>query len=249
MRKKIVAGNWKMNLMNQEAILLFNTISSKLVKDSTTSVMVFPPSLFIHQLANCGESEIAVGVQNFYPKDKGAFTGEISVSEVKDSGAKIVLIGHSERRAYFNETNEFLKEKVNAALEYELDIIFCCGEPLEIRENNSEMSFVKKQLEESLFHLDGDSLKKCVIAYEPVWAIGTGKTATIAQAEEMHAAIRLWLTERYTNEISESISILYGGSCNSSNARELFSCPNVDGGLIGGAALDAEAFLQITNSF
>jgi triosephosphate isomerase len=249
MRKKIVAGNWKMNLMNKEAILLFNTISTQLDKDSIAKVMVFPPSLYVHQLATERESIIAVGVQNFYPKDKGAFTGEISISQVKDSGAKSVLIGHSERRAYFNETNDFLKEKVNAALAYELDIIFCCGEPLEIRENNSEMSFVKKQLEESLFHLDGDSLKKCIIAYEPVWAIGTGKTATIAQAEEMHAAIRSWLTERYDADIADSISLLYGGSCNASNAKELFSCPNVDGGLIGGAALDAEAFLQITNSF
>ncbi len=249
MRKKIVAGNWKMNLMNQEAILLFNTISSKLDKDSIAKVIVFPPSLFVHQLANSVDGEIAVGVQNFYPKDKGAFTGEISVSQVKDSGASSVLIGHSERRAYFNETHLFLKEKVDSAIDYELEVIFCCGEPLEIRENNSEMSFVKKQLEESLFHLDGDTIKKCIIAYEPVWAIGTGKTATIAQAEEMHKAIRFWLTERYNSEIAESISILYGGSCNASNAKELFSCPNVDGGLIGGAALDAESFLQITNSF
>ncbi len=249
MRKKIVAGNWKMNLMNQEALLLFNTISSKLDKDSIANVMVFPPSLFVHQLANSENSEITIGVQNFYPKDKGAFTGEISVSQVKDSGATSVLIGHSERRAYFNETHQFLKEKVDSAIDYELEVIFCCGEPLEIRENNSEMSYVKKQLEASLFHLDGDTIKKCVIAYEPVWAIGTGKTATIAQAEEMHAAIRFWLTEKYNSEIAESISILYGGSCNASNANELFSCPNVDGGLIGGAALDAEAFLQITNSF
>ena len=249
MRKKLVAGNWKMNLMNQEAILLFNTICSKLDKDSIANVIVFPPSLFVHQLANSGDGEIAVGVQNFYPKDKGAFTGEISVSQVKDSGASSVLIGHSERRAYFNETHQFLKEKVDSAIDYELEVIFCCGEPLEIRENNSEMSYVKKQLEESLFHLDGDTIKKCVIAYEPVWAIGTGKTATIAQAEEMHAAIRFWLTEKYNSEIAQSISILYGGSCNSSNAKELFSCPNVDGGLIGGAALDAESFLQIINSF
>ena len=249
MRKKIVAGNWKMNLMNKEALLLFNSISSKLNKDSIATVMVFPPSLFVNQLANSENTKIIVGAQNFYPKDKGAFTGEISVAQIKDSGAKKVLVGHSERRAYFNETNQFLKEKVDAALEYELGVIFCCGEPLEIRENNSEMSFVKKQLEDSLFHLDEASILRCVIAYEPVWAIGTGKTATISQAEEMHAAIRFWLTEKYNSEIAESISILYGGSCNASNAKELFSCPNVDGGLIGGAALEAEAFLQITNSF
>jgi triosephosphate isomerase len=249
MRKKIVAGNWKMNLMNEEAILLFKTISNKIDQNSETTVMVFPPSLFVHQLTNIKGSEITVGVQNFYPKDKGAFTGEISISQVKDSGAKQVLIGHSERRAYFNETSEFLKEKVNVALEYDLGVVFCCGEPLEIRESNSEMSYVKKQLEESLFHLDGETIKKCVIAYEPVWAIGTGKTATVAQAEEMHAAIRSWLTEKYDSVVAETISILYGGSCNAANAKELFSCPNVDGGLIGGAALDAEAFLQISNSF
>ena len=164
-------------------------------------------------------------------------------------GVKQVLIGHSERRAYFNETNSFIREKVDAAIQFDLGIVFCCGEPLEIREKGQERSFVKNQLEESLFHLDKEQIKKCIIAYEPVWAIGTGMTATIVQAEEMHAAIRSWIVNQYNIEIANSISILYGGSCNAANAKELFECPNVDGGLIGGAALDATSFLQIVNAF
>ena len=249
MRKKIVAGNWKMNLLNEEANTLFDYISINLSKDVKPSIMVFPSAIFVSQLVQKKSDKIEIGFQNFYPKEKGAFTGEVSISQVKDSGATQVLIGHSERRAYFNESADFLKEKVDSALEYGLGVVFCCGEPLEIREANNEFVFVKQQLVDSLFHLDIEKIKKCIIAYEPVWAIGTGKTATIEQAEEMHAQIRSWLTERYSNDVANSISILYGGSCNSANAKELFSCPNVDGGLIGGAALDGDAFLQIANSF
>ena len=249
MRKKIVAGNWKMNLTSKEANQLFDLVSEKLNGQNSIEVMVFPPSIFIAELSKKSNSSIEIGIQNFYPKDKGAFTGEISISQVKNIGATHVLIGHSERRAYFNETELFLKEKVNCALENQVGIVFCCGEPLEIREANEEMTFVKRQLEESLFHLSNEDIKKCVIAYEPVWAIGTGKTASIAQAEEMHRSIRTWIADKYTNEVAESIAILYGGSCNAANSNELFACPNVDGGLIGGAALDAEAFLQIIHSF
>ncbi len=249
MRKKIVAGNWKMNLTSEEANRLFDQVSEKVDGKKTPEVMVFPPSVFIHELAKKSKSSIEIGIQNFYPKDKGAYTGEISISQLKNIGASQVLIGHSERRAYFNETELFLKEKVNSALENKVGIVFCCGEPLGIREANQEMNYVRKQLEDSLFHLSATDLKKCVIAYEPVWAIGTGKTATIAQAEEMHKSIRSWIAEKYDFVVADSISILYGGSCNASNANELFSCPNVDGGLIGGAALDAEAFLQIIHSF
>lgn len=248
MRKKIVAGNWKMNLLSQEADALFDTIESKLPVEGT-NVMVFPPAIFLNQLKKKGSSSIGLGIQNFYPKDKGAFTGEISVAQVKDCGVSHVLVGHSERRAYFNESNSFLKEKVESALENGLEVVFCCGEPLMIREMNQEMTFVRLQLEESLFHLDATKIQKCVIAYEPVWAIGTGMTASVAQAEEMHAAIRSWLIGKYGQKIAESISILYGGSCNAENAKELFACPNVDGGLIGGAALDAESFLKIVNAF
>ncbi len=249
MRKKIVAGNWKMNLMRDEANQLFGQVSEKLIGLQTPEVMVFPPSIFIAELSTQSNSSIEIGIQNFYPKDKGAFTGEISISQVKDIGATQVLIGHSERRAYFNETELFLKEKVNSAIENQVGIVFCCGEPLEIREANQEMIYVKKQLEDSLFHLSSKDLKKCVIAYEPVWAIGTGKTATTDQAEDMHRSIRSWIALKYDKEVADSISILYGGSCNASNAKELFACQNIDGGLIGGAALDAEAFVQIIHSF
>ena len=249
MRKKIVAGNWKMNLLSIEANSLFDSISENLSNELIPTIMVFPPSVYVSQLIQKGNSPIEIGVQNFYPKDKGAFTGEISVTQVKDIGVTQVLIGHSERRAYFQETSSFLKEKVDSALENGLGIVFCCGEPLVIRESNTELEYVKLQLEESLFHLNENEIQKCVIAYEPVWAIGTGKTATIQQAEDMHSEIRTWLKERYSNQIAEKISILYGGSCNSANAKELFACPNVDGGLIGGASLDSSTFLQISNSF
>ncbi|MBI1837407.1 MAG: triose-phosphate isomerase [Flavobacteriia bacterium] len=248
MRKKIVAGNWKMNLLNAEAIKLFTEITTSLATVKNVEVLAFPPSIYISELSLI-ESKIGLGAQNFYPKDKGAFTGEISTAQIKNIGVTHVLIGHSERRAYFNEDHSFLKEKVNSALDYSLTPVFCCGEPLEIRESNTEFEYVKNQLIESLFHLNETDIQKCVIAYEPVWAIGTGRTATVEQAEAMHAAIRSWLKEYYNETIAASISILYGGSCNASNAKELFSNPNVDGGLIGGAALDATSFLQIIKSF
>lgn len=248
MRRKIVAGNWKMNLLSSEAQSLFENITNQTLKISKCEVMVFPPSIFISKL-NSIESSVEVGFQNFYPAEKGAFTGEISISQVKDSGSKWVLVGHSERRAYFLENHSFLKMKVDSAIANDISVVFCCGEPLEERESGNELNFVKQQLIDSLFHLDETNIKKCVIAYEPVWAIGTGKTATIQQAEDMHKSIRTWISERYNSEVSDSISILYGGSCNASNAKELFACPNVDGGLIGGAALDADSFLQIITSF
>ena len=249
MRKKIVAGNWKMNLVSEEANTLFDIISNQLSGSDEPLVLVFPPSIFLRELSKKSSKTVAIGAQNFYPKEKGAFTGEISVTQVQDCGATHVLIGHSERRAYFQETDSFLKEKVESALAYKLGIVFCCGEPLEIREKKEEMEYVKKQLENSLFHLSVADISKCVIAYEPVWAIGTGKTASIEQAEEMHFAIRSWLGGKYGQQVADAISILYGGSCTAANAKELFSCPNVDGGLIGGAALDADAFLQIIHSY
>jgi len=160
-----------------------------------------------------------------------------------------VLVGHSERRAIFHENESFLKDKVDAALANDVTPVFCCGEPLEIRDANRELNYVKQQLLDSLFHLSENDMAKCIVAYEPVWAIGTGKTATIEQAEAMHKAIRSWIAERYSKELSENISILYGGSCNASNAKELFACENVDGGLIGGAALQLETFITIAQSF
>ena len=247
MRKKIVAGNWKMNLLRSEAKKLVQDLSS--FNDSSVEMILFPPALFLQEVSEYKNESIHIGAQNFYPKDKGAYTGEISISQLKDMGVSYVLVGHSERRAYFFENEEFLKNKINASLEYNLTPVFCCGEPLEIRESKKELTYVKKQLIDSLFHLTEDQIKKCVIAYEPVWAIGTGMTATVEQAEEMHKAIRFWIEERYNKTVADSISILYGGSCNAKNAEELFACPNVDGGLIGGASLESEAFLTIANSF
>jgi triosephosphate isomerase len=248
MRKKIVAGNWKMNLLPVEAQILYREIIDKKSDDSSVELMVFPPSLYISDLLKMN-AEVSVGAQNFFPEEKGAFTGEISVAQVRALGVKQVLIGHSERRMYFQENGQLLKRKVDAALKFDLTPIFCCGEPLEIREKNGQGDYVLRQLEESLFHLNAEDLKKCVIAYEPVWAIGTGKTASIEQAEEMHASIRRWINEKYDIATAEAISILYGGSCNASNAKELFACPNVDGGLIGGASLDADSFIKIAQSF
>lgn len=247
MRKKIVAGNWKMNLLISEAKKLVQDLSD--FKESSVEMILFPPALFIQEVIGCKNELIQVGAQNFYPKDKGAFTGEISMTQLKDMGVSHVLVGHSERRAYFFENEEFLKNKIDAAIENNLTPVFCCGESLEIRELNKELSFVKQQLIDSLFHLSEEQITECVIAYEPVWAIGTGMTATVAQAEEMHKAIRSWIEERYNKTVADSISILYGGSCNAKNAEELFACPNVDGGLIGGASLESEAFLTIAKSF
>ena len=248
MAQKIVAENWKMNLSLNEGVKLVNGIESKI--DSTdVRIIVFTPSLFAHPISQLNKKDTEVGVQNFNENESGAFTGEVSVNQVKSIGVNIGLIGHSERRLYYNENNSILKSKVDAAIGNDFEFIFCCGEPLEIREANNEFEYVKKQLEESLFHLSELQIKGGTIAYEPVWAIGTGKTASTEQAEEMHKAIRSWIAERYSEEIAETISILYGGSCNPKNAEELFACPNVDGGLIGGAALNAEDFLAIVTAF
>lgn len=248
MAQKIVAGNWKMNLQFNEGVELVNGILGG-SKPADVNVMVFPTSVFTKTLADRANGDIAVGVQNFSQKESGAFTGEVSIPQAESVGASIGLIGHSERRALFSETDEVLKEKVDAAVAKGFQFIFCCGEPLEVREAGTEFEFVKAQLEASLFHLSGDQLTNGIIAYEPVWAIGTGKTATSEQAEEMHAEIRSWLTEKYSEQVAQSVSILYGGSCNNKNAKELFACPNVDGGLIGGASLKSESFLEIINAF
>jgi triosephosphate isomerase len=247
MRKKIVAGNWKMNLLQHEAIELVDKLVSQEVSTDVKRI-VFPPYIFISELLS-SSSSLAVGAQNFYPKESGAYTGEVSISQLKDLGVNYVLVGHSERRMYFNENNSFLKEKVDSALANDIHVIFCCGEPLEIRDQNKHEFFVINQLVESLFHLTAEQLKNVTIAYEPIWAIGTGRTASSQQAEEMHACIRKSIIETYNQEIGDSISILYGGSCNPSNAKELFACPNVDGGLIGGASLKAEDFYAISTSF
>lgn len=241
MRKKIVAGNWKMNLSLVEAVELYQGITQLSVAPEV-EIVVFPPALFIDRLMTQFQHQVSVGAQNAHPVSSGAFTGEISMQQVADMGIDAVLIGHSERRQYFNETNDFLRQKVDAALANNLRPFFCCGEPLNVRETNDHIRFVKNQLQESLFHLSAEDFQKTVIAYEPIWAIGTGLTASTEQAEEMHAAIRSWIVDVYGETIAENYSILYGGSCNPSNASALFACPNVDGGLIGGAALKLSDF-------
>lgn len=248
MAQKIVAGNWKMNLTLMEGVKLVNGIESK-IDTTETRIIVFTPSVFIHPISQLNKRDTEVGIQNFNQNESGAFTGEVSVNQVKSVGVNIGLIGHSERRLYFNEDHVTLKMKVDAAIGNDFEFIFCCGEPLEIREANQEFEYVKRQLMESLFHLSENHMKGGIIAYEPVWAIGTGKTATTEQAEEMHQAIRSWISESYSEEVADSVSILYGGSCNPKNAEELFACPNVDGGLIGGASLNSDDFCAIINSF
>ncbi|MBU2018880.1 MAG: triose-phosphate isomerase [Bacteroidetes bacterium] len=249
MRKKIVAGNWKMNLELEDALNLCKEIAVSTDKSTEVDLMIFPPAIYLYTMSSLPFETLEIGAQNFYPAEKGAYTGEISITQLSSIGVKTVLIGHSERRAYFGEHSDFLKRKVDSAIENGFNIVFCCGEPLNVREENNEMKFVKSQLIDSLFHLDAKQMEQVTIAYEPVWAIGTGLTATIEQAEEMHSSIRNWLTDAYSIDLSNKISILYGGSCNPDNAKELFACPNVDGGLIGGASLERESFLKIANSF
>lgn len=247
MARKVVAGNWKMNLTLQEGVQLIDELNH-LQYPKDVELMVFPSHMLVPEV-NRISKEIQVGVQNFSHMGSGAYTGETSLEQVKSCGVNIGLIGHSERRQLFNEDNEVLKMKVNHALATDVDFIFCCGEPLEIREAGDEMSYVKNQLVESLFHIPDVDMRTTIIAYEPVWAIGTGKTATAAQAEEMHANIRAWVEEKYDCSVAEAVTILYGGSCKPENAKELFDCPNVDGGLIGGASLSAESFVEIARAF
>ncbi len=250
MRKKIVAANWKMNKTLQEGKTLVNSIISGNSNADVTKI-IFPPSLFVTEFASLLKENTGffVGAQNCYQTESGAFTGEISASAIASCGATHVIIGHSERRQYFHETAEQLKQKVNLALKHKLVAVYCVGEKLNERQTNHYFTAVKNQLQEVIFHLSVIEIKYIVIAYEPVWAIGTGLTATPEQAQEMHAFIRLAVAEKYGTSIANQISILYGGSCNAKNAKELFACADVDGGLIGGASLIAEEFLQITNSF
>lgn len=244
MRKKLLAANWKMNLNLQEAKVLIREFNESLPDREDKKYIVFSPSIFLYEL-NSINGKIQLGAQNFYPAEKGAFTGEISTSHLLDAKVSFVLIGHSERRIFFHESNEFLKEKVDCSILRGFQIVFCCGESLETRDKNEHLTFVKNQLESSLFHLSASDFSNCVIAYEPIWAIGTGRTANEQQIEEMHRSIRNWISEKYDSNVAQNTSLLYGGSCNGKNAKSIFSCPNVDGGLIGGASLTFEAFEEI----
>ena len=251
MRKQIAAANWKMNLTLQQGAELLDAIISKPheLKEHQQAVFAIPfPYLPMAQLKLSGKQGVFVAAQNCYSKKNGAYTGEVSVDMLQSIGIQYVVLGHSERREYFNETNQFLAEKLNICLEYQMYPIFCCGEPLNIREANTQNEYVSKQLAESLYHLSADQLQQIVIAYEPIWAIGTGKTATSAQAQEMHAFIRRQLAGKYGDTIANAISILYGGSVKASNAVEIFSQPDVDGGLVGGASLIADEFVAIINA-
>lgn len=251
MRRNIVAGNWKMNLGFEEADDLVNLIAEKLDEVETeTTVIVCPPYPYLELTSDLAqESNFFAGAQNVSSFDNGAYTGEVSAQMLASMNIDYCIVGHSERRKYFHETNQEISTKVVKLLESGISPIFCCGEDLEERESEKHFDVVKTQIVESLFNLTGEEILDVIIAYEPVWAIGTGKTATGAQAQEMHAYIRSLLTEKYGKEVSEEISILYGGSCNPKNAKELFANKDVDGGLIGGASLKADDFLAIITSF
>ena len=249
MRKNIVAGNWKMNKSLPEAIELIDSILNSSYDDSV-QLIVIPPSVYCSDVVkHVTMSNVAVGAQNSSQFDSGAYTGEISAMMIKSIGVEYVLVGHSERREHFKENNELLALKIDRLLQNKLTPIFCCGEMLDERENDNHFNIIKNQLKEGLFHLTEDQILKCIVAYEPVWAIGTGVTASADQAQEMHRYIRSLFEDRYGEELANSISILYGGSCNPSNAKELFANPDVDGGLIGGASLNAKDFIAIVNSF
>ena len=251
MRKKIVAGNWKMNMNLQDGVALAKEINEALVADKPNcDVIICTPFIHLASVAQVLDSKVVgLGAENCADKAKGAFTGEVSAEMVKSTGAQYVILGHSERRQYYGETAEILKEKVDLALANGLKILFCCGETLEEREAEKQNEVVKAELEGSVFHLDAEAWKNIVIAYEPIWAIGTGKTATSDQAEEMLAYIRSTVAEKYGAEAAEETSILYGGSCKASNAPELFSKPNIDGGLIGGASLKCADFKGIIDAW
>lgn len=251
MRTKIVAGNWKMNKTFAEAQALTSQILELQAKEVTHAVKVIlcvPFPFLALTKEQVGKSSIAVGAQNCSEHESGAFTGEVSASMLKSIGAAYVILGHSERRQFFHEDGILLSKKIDRVLAQQLIPIFCCGEPLDIREKGTHEQLVRKQVEEGLFHLSAESVKKVVIAYEPVWAIGTGKTATSQQAQDMHLVIRKLLSTKYEDATAQVIPVLYGGSVKPDNARELFTCPDVDGGLVGGASLKARDFIDIARS-
>ncbi len=249
-RKKIVAGNWKMNKTLPEAQQLINEIINSCVEDTAVQKIVFPPFLFLPavSLATGQRNDFFTGAQNCHTHDAGAYTGEVSAQAIASVGATYVLVGHSERRQYFKEDSHQLKSKIEAVFRNKLVPLYCVGEVLNERKENRHFDVVGNQLSEVIKELSAVQLQQLVIAYEPVWAIGTGETATPQQAEEMHAYIRKIIAQLHGEAVAEHIPLLYGGSCNPGNAAELFSCPNVDGGLIGGASLKAADFLSIIAS-
>lgn len=253
MRKKIVAGNWKMNMDYTSGLSLFSEVLN-MVNDEVRGdqeVIVCPPSVFIYSLAQLAKqsTRVSLGAQNCHQAEAGAYTGEISASQVKSVNADYVILGHSERRQYFGETNQLLAQKTDVVLKNDLKPIFCIGETLEERNQNIHFNVIKEQLEQGVFHLSAEEFSKVVLAYEPVWAIGTGVTASPEQAQEIHAFIRKEIEQKYGPETAENTTILYGGSCNPKNAAELFSQKDIDGGLIGGASLKSRDFTDIIKAF
>ena len=251
MRKNIVAGNWKMNLNRLDAVALVEEVLNQLPSDNKTEVVFAPSFVHLYKVAKmcASTNNVSASSQDCSANEKGAFTGEVSSEMIASCGAKYIIVGHSERRANFNETNELLKTKVGQAFANNLEVIFCCGESLEQREGGIHFDWIRSQISESLFHLSSSEFSRIVIAYEPIWAIGTGITASSTQAQEIHAFIRSMVAEKYGDDVAESMSILYGGSCKPSNSVELFSQKDIDGGLLGGASLDAYDFVSITKSF
>lgn len=251
MRKKIVAANWKMNLNLEEG----KNLVAAIIKDiptltEQTHIVIAPPFVYLQQTAAQlnGNNHMYLGAQNCSTEASGAYTGEVSAGMIKNVGAQYVILGHSERREYFDESDAIVAKKTDQALSNGLQVIFCCGEPLNIRDSDTQNIYVEQQVRAGLFHLDVAQLKNITIAYEPIWAIGTGRTATSAQAQDMHAHIRSIIAKQYGQQAADDMTILYGGSCKPSNAAELFACPDVDGGLIGGASLKADEFLGIVNA-
>lgn len=250
MRDKIAAGNWKMNTTIAEGTALASGLRESHPQSSDKIILCVP---FTHLASVAtslkGQGLISLAAQNLSSEESGAYTGEISAKMLAETGAEYVLVGHSERRTLFHEDSTTLVKKINQALNHDLKVIFCLGEPLEIREDNTQNDYVKAQLQNDLFHLSADQMQHVVIAYEPIWAIGTGKTASPEQAQEMHAFIRSTLSNQYNVELANSTSILYGGSVKPVNAKEIFAKSDVDGGLVGGASLKVDSFTEICESF
>ena len=248
-RKKIVAGNWKMNNGLQETKLLINELKTE-VKHCECDVMIAPSFVCLQAAVDLLiNNDIEVVSQNLHQEKNGAYTGEVSAKMLSSIGVKTTIIGHSERREYFNETHEMLKHKVDTSLENSMKIIFCFGEQLKDRKTNNHSTIISNQISESLFHLNSSDWDNIILAYEPVWAIGTGETASSDQVQEMHSFIRNFIAQKYSAELAQNVSILYGGSVKPSNAKEIFSMDDVDGGLIGGASLNSKDFFSIVNSF
>jgi len=251
MRKTIVAGNWKMNMDLEEGLSLARSLDQyfRNTPSGKTEVIICTPFIHLTGVSDIIKGgSIKLGAQNCASEVSGAFTGEVSASMIKSTGAEYVIIGHSERRSYYHEDNDMLSKKTGIALDTGLNVIFCCGEVKDERETGIHFNVVKRQLEEGLFSLDAEKMEKIIIAYEPVWAIGTGLTATPDQAQEMHKHIRNLVRDKYGDSVSDNMTILYGGSCKPSNAAEIFSNPDVDGGLIGGASLKKDDFVAIVEA-